>query len=67
LAVLLPDVSQDGHGNECDQWSAAREGEHPPCWSGGGCWASNEDEVISLQPNAWRPSPPANDEGRSRG
>jgi len=42
---------------KCDQWQAAVEGEHPPCWSDGACWESNADEIGSLQPNAWRPLP----------
>ena len=53
-AILRPEVSMKEDGADCDQWQASREGEHPPCWSGGACWASNEDEVMSLQPKAWR-------------
>lgn len=53
VARLLPDVSEDENGS-CDQWAAEFEGEHPPCWSDGACWASNEDEIMSLQPTAWR-------------
>lgn len=55
LARLEPDASENEHGS-CHQWVAAIEGEHPPCWSDGACWASNEDEVASLQPTAWRSS-----------
>lgn len=51
-ARLLPNASE-GEDGPCDQWQAEYEGEHPPCWSGGACWASNEDEVESLQPTAW--------------
>jgi hypothetical protein len=58
LAKLMPDISQDEHGNECDQWQATREGEHPPCWSNGACWSSNEDEWPSLSPEAWLPATP---------
>lgn len=54
LAMLVPDASMTDEEQSCDQWTATHEGEHPPCWSGGGCWASNEDEVESLQPTAWR-------------
>ena len=56
-AELVPDASINRHGSDCDQWQATIEGEHPPCWSGGACWESNEDEVMSLQPDAWRPAP----------
>lgn len=51
-ARLLPNASE-GEDGPCDQWQAEYEGEHPPCWSGGACWASNEDEVESLQPTTW--------------
>ena len=54
LARLLPDASMTSDERSCDQWQAEREGEHPPCWSGGACWESNEDEVMSLQPTQWR-------------
>lgn len=57
-AMLVPNGSEDENGS-CDQWCAIHEGEHPPCWSEGACWASNVDEVTSLQPEAWRPLPPA--------
>ncbi len=56
-AKLHQGVSMDEDGNDCDQWSAIFEGEHPPCWSGGSCWASNEDEMPSIQPSAWMPFP----------
>jgi len=56
-AQLLPDASMSDLDTACDQWQAAIEGEHPPCWSGGACWESNEDEISSLQPTAWRPLP----------
>lgn len=52
-ARLQPGVSEDEDGNSVDQWQAEYEGEHPPCWSGGACWASNEDEIESIQPTAW--------------
>ncbi|AWI90235.1 hypothetical protein C0214_19430 [Methylobacterium sp. DM1] len=50
---------EDDNGREriCDQWQATRDGEHPPCWSEGGCWASNADESPSLQPTHWSPAP----------
>lgn len=60
-AKLVPGASayEDDNGREriCDQWQATREGEHPPCWSEGGCWASNADESPSLQPTHWSPAP----------
>lgn len=52
-AMLCPDVSMNEHGEHCDQWQATIEGQHPPCWSDGCCWESNEDEIMSLQPDAW--------------
>lgn len=57
-AILRVSASVDDDGNDCDQWQATVEGEHPPCWSGGACWASNEDETMSLQPEAFRLTPP---------
>lgn len=56
-ASLERDASMTEDEQSCDQWHAAHEGEHPPCWSGGACWSSNEDEAMSLQPEAWRPLP----------
>lgn len=59
LARLHPDASMSSLDESCDQWQAEINGEHPPCWSGGACWASNENEDMSLQPTAWRlPTPP---------
>lgn len=58
LARLHPDASMSSLDESCDQWQAEIDGEHPPCWSGGACWASNENEDMSLQPTAWR-YPPA--------
>lgn len=54
LARLMPDASEDENEQSCDQWVAHIEGEHPPCWSGGACWSSNENDGRSLQPEAWR-------------
>ena len=63
-AVMVPDASMTSLEQSCDQWQATREGEHPPCWSGGCCWESSEDEQMSLQPTAWRPiEPPIEGEG----
>lgn len=63
LARLEPDVSEDENGQSCDQWLAEIEGEHPPCWSAGACWSSNENDDRSLQPTAWRyPGVSANNE-----
>lgn len=56
-AMLVPDASLTDDEKSCDQWCATYEGEHPPCRSGGECWASNEDEIQSLQPTSWRPAP----------
>ncbi|WP_437870913.1 hypothetical protein ACSD7O_14315 [Methylorubrum extorquens] len=56
-AKLVPSASMTMDEQPCDQWQATREGEHPPCWSDGCCWASNEDENASLQPTLWSPAP----------
>ena len=63
LARLHPDASMSSLDESCDQWQAEIDGEHPPCWSGGACWASNENEDMSLQPTAWR-YPPAPEAGQ---
>ena len=55
MARLVPDASMTSEEESCDQWQAEHEGEHPPCWSGGACWESNEDEAMSLQPTHWQP------------
>ncbi|CAM5194471.1 hypothetical protein BTHI11S_00354 [Bosea thiooxidans] len=44
-------------GEDCGAWVASEEGKHPPCWSEGACWESNEDEMPSDPPIMWRPSP----------
>ncbi|PZU95595.1 MAG: hypothetical protein DI527_00875 [Chelatococcus sp.] len=53
----------DENGRDTGAWCATEEGQHPPCWSEGVCWASNEDESPSDPPVAWlpfpAPSPPA--------
>lgn len=56
-AKLVPGASMTMDEEPCDQWQATREGEHPPCWSDGCCWANNEDENASLQPTHWSPAP----------
>lgn len=56
LAKLVPDGGMNMDSTSCDQWQATREGEHPPCWSDGCCWASNEDENPSMSVEAWRPA-----------
>lgn len=55
VARLIPDASINSDEQSCDQWQAEHEGEHPPCWSGGACWESNENECRSLQPEVWQP------------
>lgn len=59
-ARLLLDRSMRHSGEWRDQWVASIEGEHPPCWTEGACWQSNEDEVGSLRPTHYRllPAPP---------
>lgn len=67
-AKLLPDAGMNALEEPCDQWVATREGEHPPCWTGGLCWESNEDDVTSIQPRAWMlvtPASRANDGGEA--
>lgn len=56
LARLIPNAAMATDEQVCDQWQAEVEGEHPPCWSGGACWESNEDEALSLQPTQWMPA-----------
>lgn len=51
-AVLRCYASLDSDRNDWEQWQASEEGQHPPCWSGGACW---EDDMPSLQPEAWMP------------
>ena len=55
IARIVLGASMTSDEQECDQWQAEHEGEHPPCWSGGACWESNEDEAMSLQPTHWQP------------
>lgn len=52
-AALAHNNSMNSDGEVCDQWYATTE-DHPPCWSGGGCWEVNADECCSAQPEAWR-------------
>lgn len=54
VAQLVPDASMNSEDQFCDQWRAVHQGEHPPCWSGGACWESNENDAISMQPRRWR-------------
>ncbi len=65
-ARLIPDGSMSDMDTSCDQWVAEIEGEHPPCWSEGCCWASNENDDRSLQPEAWSalPTPPQVEVGK---
>ena len=60
-ARLLCNVSMTSEGEDCDQWVAENEGEHPDCWTEGACWASNHNEVRSVQPVAFLPTPPQDD------
>ena len=46
----------DGSGADCWSWVAVEEGKHPPCWSGGAYWDSNENEMPSTPPLRWRHS-----------
>ena len=55
IARIVLGASMTSDEQECNQWQAEHEGEHPPCWSGGACWESNEDEAMSLQPTYWQP------------
>lgn len=58
MAELIPNGSMDENEMECDQWVACEGESFPPCWSGGACWESNADGVMSKQPTAWMPLPP---------
>lgn len=55
IARIVLGASMTSDEQECNQWQAEHEGEHPPCWSGGACWESNEDEAMSLHPTHWQP------------
>ncbi|MFN8681722.1 hypothetical protein ACDP63_11345 [Paracoccus sp. P2] len=55
-AVLRGNAAMDENGQDCAQWQAMNEGEHPPCWSDGACWASNADGLTSMQPTGWKPA-----------
>jgi hypothetical protein len=57
-AILVRDAGMNEDESLCDQWHATREGEHPPCWSEGACYASNADGVASMQPTGWMPVEP---------
>lgn len=59
VAVLRNNAATTEDGNDCDQWQAHFEGEHPECWTDGACWQSNADNVMSLQPRAWTALLPA--------
>lgn len=54
-AILRRDASLNEEGESCDQWQAVVEGEHPPCWTDGACWESNEDGIPCLWPEAFMP------------
>ena len=54
-AILRRDASLNEDGESCDQWQAVVEGEHPPCWTDGACWESNEDGIPCLWPEAFMP------------
>jgi hypothetical protein len=56
LARFEPQGFMTEDGKDCGGWVASVEGEHPECWSGGACWESNEQEVASDHPSAWRPA-----------
>lgn len=53
MAKLVSDAGMNEDETVCDQWQATREGEYPPCWSEGACYASNADGCASLQPTGW--------------
>lgn len=57
LASLEPNASMSEMDTACDQWQAVNEGEHPPCWTDGACWESNDNGDCSLQPEAWMYDP----------
>lgn len=58
----------DADEQDCCCWVFTTEKEPPECWTDGVCWASNEDEVPSVQPTHWQPLPappqvPAREDG----
>lgn len=55
-------VIQDAHFNDetgkeedVSAWIEVDEGTAPDCWTGGICWGSNEDGVMSDWPISWKP------------
>lgn len=40
-------------------WVADRLGIHPPCWTDGRCWGSNEHNEPSARPLCWTNKPEA--------
>jgi len=58
VARLVQSLAMDDDDEACDQWLAEYEGEHPPCWTAGACWATNEDGVPSLPVEGWHDNPP---------
>lgn len=52
------DICVDEDGENVDAWAATAEDFHPPCWTDGVCWASNEDGVPSDPPVMYAPLPP---------
>jgi len=62
VARLLIDAAMTTAEETCDQWVAEHEGEHPPCWTNGACWQSNENDDPSLRPVAWQLFPTADRE-----
>lgn len=47
---------KDASGDTCGGWQIGDDGEAPPSWSDGVCWASNADDEPSVKPTHWRPS-----------
>ena len=43
----------EGENGSCGGWAVVSDQEPPDCWTDGVCWASNEDEVPSVQPTRW--------------
>ena len=60
------DDLMDSDGQSCGGWHWMEDNEPPDCWTDGICWASNADDVASVQPTHWMPlpPPPAQEDGK---
>jgi hypothetical protein len=57
VKVFRDEVGEDENGETAFGWIAREEGEHPPSWDDGICWASNMDGDTSDPPILWTELP----------